>query len=448
MRQKSAAVAATLAGVAVLALGVAGGVDAAGTPPSFGTTAGAGPTGTSGPTGVTGTTGATGTTGTAGTISPTGTTGSTGTTGAAGTTSPTGATGSTGTTGPSGPAAAGPVIASLDANVPISAGDGWIVWSVPVAGGFGLEASHAGVTRALGVAPRPQPFELSVGTSATGSPVVTFSRCTKTPTGTDFGLGIIAPLTGSGCRVHVFNLRTERESTPAIPHPAGTSDTTPSMWHGRIAFARLDPAHHQKVQQVMLWTPGHRTLTVLPHGAIPTGCPYRGGCAGMPRSGTVDGLSYDGRLVSFLWLPVAPGVIGDAGWELRADAVATGRTKLVGDGFAGEVCMGADDLSAPSPPLLDGDTVSYVSLQADCYVFNSVFSEFDAAGSGNGSYGALAGDVLGLAEDGSTFYAVEAPTPLTETDPGCSATAPCEIEQIARPRLKPARYKPASPFYD
>jgi hypothetical protein len=352
-----------------------------------------------------------------------------------------------GTTGAAGPAAAGPVIATIDANTPIAAGGGWVLWSSPVAGGYALEGSHDGVTQELPVAPRPQPFDVSVGTSATGAPVATFSRCSKTPTSTPFGLGIIAPLTGSGCRIHAFNLTTQQETTPGIPHPSWTSDTTPSMWHGRIAFARLDRPHHQDVQQVMLWTPG-QGLQTLPHGALPTKCPFRGGCAGMARSGSVEGLDYDGSLVSFLWEPVAPG-IGDAAWELRADNVATGRTKVVGDGFAGEVCFGGDDLSAPSPPVLSGYTVRFVSLQADCYVFNSVFSQIDYAASGNGVAGALDGDVLGLAQDGSTLYAVEAATPLTEIDPGCTPAVPCEIEQITPPAvLKPERYKPTSPFAD
>jgi len=308
------------------------------------------------------------------------------------------------------------------------------------------------LARPLDVAPRRQPFDVNVGTTATGAPVVTFSRCTKTPTAAFFGE--IAPLSGGGCRVHVLNLKTLAETVPAIPHPSGTSDTTPSMWHGRVAFARLDPAHHQQVQQVLLWTPGHRSLAALPHGAVPTDCPFRGGCAGMTRSGVVEGLSYDGRLVSFLWEPIAPGVVGDAGWEVRADNVSSGRSTLVSSGFAGEVCTGGDDLAAPSPPVLDGYTVSLVALEADCYVFNSVFGQMNTtlAGNGtpagNGAFADLPGVVIGIAQDASTFYVVEAPRPTDETDPDCTAAAPCEIEPIPQPGpLEPEPHKPASPFF-
>jgi hypothetical protein len=358
------------------------------------------------------------------------------------------AVGTAGAAAPLPPVAAGPTIASVGADVPIGAGGGWVVWSVPVAGGWGLEGRHLGAVSALAVAPRPQPFDLSVGSSQTGGPVVTFSRCTKTPGGAAFGLGFLAPLTGRGCRVRVLDLKTGRESTPAIPHPAGASDTTPSMWRGRVAFARLDPAHHAEVQQVLLWRPGHPGLASLPHGAMPAKCTLRGGCAGQPRTGSVEGLAYDGRLVSFLWQPVAPGVFGDGGWEVRADRVSTGASRIVGSGFAGEVCTGSGlDLSAPSPPVLDADTVEFASLQSTCYVFDSVLSLANPTKAGNGLYGALAGAVLGLARDGRQLYALEAPIPTDQTNPTCTPAAPCLIEQIPVPApLKPEPHKPTSPF--
>jgi hypothetical protein len=68
-----------------------------------------------------------------------------------------------------------------------------VVWSVPTAGGWGREGSHACVVRALGVAPRPEPFDLNVGSRAGGGPVVAFSPCAKTPQGVPFGLGFLAP---------------------------------------------------------------------------------------------------------------------------------------------------------------------------------------------------------------------------------------------------------------
>ena len=346
------------------------------------------------------------------------------------------------------PVAAGPVVAALTANAPIAAGGAWIVWSAPGAHGWTLEGSRFGIVRTLAAAPRPQAFDLNVGTNAGGGPVVTFSRCTRTPGAPPFGLGFVAPLTGRGCRVHVFDLTTGRESTPAIPHPAGTSDTTPSMWHGRVAFARLDPAHHAGVQQVLLWTPGRPGLVSLRHGAMPATCSLRGGCAGQPRTGSVEGLAYDGRIVAFLWQPVAPGVFGDGGWEVRADILATGATRIVGAGFAGEVCTGGEDLSAPSPPVLDGDTVRFASLQSTCYVFHSLLSLANPVKAATGFYATLPGTVLGWAQDGPRLFALEAPAPADQTNPTCSPAAPCLIEQVQPSApLTPEAHKPTSPFF-
>src|SRR5947208_13217078 len=81
------------------------------------------------------------------------------------------------------PAAAAPQpLAPVAVNVPISAAGGWVAWSAPVAGGgFGLFAWHAGAVAQVPVAPRPQPFDLDLGTDAQGRPVATFSRCAVAP---------------------------------------------------------------------------------------------------------------------------------------------------------------------------------------------------------------------------------------------------------------------------
>jgi hypothetical protein len=44
-------------------------------------------------------------------------------------------------------------IAGVNSNVAISAGQGWLVWSVPVTGGWGLEAYHDNQLSALPIAP-------------------------------------------------------------------------------------------------------------------------------------------------------------------------------------------------------------------------------------------------------------------------------------------------------
>jgi hypothetical protein len=235
---------------------------------------------------------------------------------------------------------AGPVIASLEADTPISAGAGWLVWSAPSKGGWGLDAYHAGRIAALPVSPRPEPFDASVGTDSRGAPVVTFSRCTKTPrvetAGSTEGGSLMYPSTGAGCRVMMLELAGGRERKLPIPSAPGDSDTSPSMWHGELAFARKTRAHGD-VWQIMSWstrTP-HR-LTTLRHGAIPSVC--EGGCSAAQPRGEVQALDRDGSIVAFTWGVEGPGVIGEGAWEIRIDQLATGDSSRADGGFGHEAC--------------------------------------------------------------------------------------------------------------
>ena len=139
----------------------------------------------------------------------------------------------------------------------------------------------------------------------------------------------------------------ELEGTPTITHPADTSDTTPSMWDGNIAFARYDPRHHADVAQLLFWSGRTHKLRVLRHGATPTGqpCPPAKGEVGrriresktecLPNSikgdvteGAIDSIDLGPDLVSFLWKIDGPGVISTGGgWE-RFDSM-TGRLFLL-----------------------------------------------------------------------------------------------------------------------
>src|SRR5271155_2284921 len=136
------------------------------------------------------------------------------------------------------------VIATLSAESPISAGHGWLIWSVRSGTGWSLESFHDGRGATLPVANRPQPFDAQVGTNAAGAPVVTFSRCRVTPAMEDAGLyvkgtGTLAtPNTGAGCRLRLLELNSGKERTPQVPEPGGVSDTTPAMWRGTLVFAR------------------------------------------------------------------------------------------------------------------------------------------------------------------------------------------------------------------
>lgn len=343
------------------------------------------------------------------------------------------------------------VLASVAANTPISARAGWVAWSEPSPGGWRLLAWHSGLTVRLAVAPRPEPFDVNVGTDARGRPVATFSRCTSTPQATAFfNDGPVAPVLGRGCRLRVVDLATGVERAVSVPRPASASDSDPSMWRGRIAFARLDSARHGDVEQVLLWLPSSRRLRTLAHGGMPTGCPPgQSDCATQPRIGTVQGLDLNSRLVTYLWRIQAPGVFGNGNgaWEVRADRLDSGRGVLIGQGGLGEACTGSGtDLAVPSPPVARGTQAWYSELDASCYVFTNVLVRHNPFAQ-SAVTGRLPPETLQLTRDGGAVFALVAPAPQTQSLPTCAKpAAPCQLERLPTPALRPSHIRPTPPY--
>jgi hypothetical protein len=347
------------------------------------------------------------------------------------------------------------VIASLSAESPISAGEGWLVWSVRSATGWSLEGFHDGRLATLPVATRPQPFDAQVGTNVAGAPVVTYSRCRVTPAMEDAGLyvkgtGTLAePNTGAGCRLRVLELDSGRERSSGVPEPRGVSDTTPAMWRGTLVFARK-AAGHGRVSQIMLSLPGHRSrLLTLPHGAVPEGCPQRQGCQEFPPGGEVQAMSIDAQIVAFVWKPEGPGVGIEGAWEERVDSLADRRGVLAGTPTGSESCTDGENRRVeeewPAPPILSGSAALFPELErGGCYTtFTSALLQYRE---GNRRLGRASVPIIELARDGATTYGLVAQRPTTEQDPGCSATLPCTLESITPPPLRSSHYKPTHPF--
>ena len=346
-------------------------------------------------------------------------------------------------------------IATLSAESPISAGQGWLVWSVRSATGWSLDGYYGGRVVSLPVAPRPQPFDAQVGTNADGAPVVTYSRCRATPKMEDDGLAVpgsgtlALPNTGAGCRLRLLELNSGRERTPQVPEPRGVSDTTPAMWRGTLVFARKD-AGHGRVSQIMLSLPRRRSqLVVLPHGAVPGGCPQRRGCREFPAGGEVQAMSIDRQIVAFVWRPEGPGVDIDGAWEERVDALAHRRGVLVGSPVGTESCTGGEeDLVEeewPAPPLVSGEAALFPELElGGCYTrFTAALVQYRE---GRRRLGKAAIPIVELARDGADTYGLVAQRPSSEQDPGCSPALPCTLERVSTPPLRPSHYKPTHPF--
>jgi hypothetical protein len=353
-------------------------------------------------------------------------------------------------------------VATVDAATPLSAGGGWLVWSAPEGRQWTLMAYHAESVVHLPVSPRAQPFDASVGTDAADLPVVTFSRCRRTPrmstVGEQGGSGgaLLEPASGAGCRIHVLELSTGAEVEPPIPAPPGVSDTTPSIWHGQIAFARHSPTHGD-VWQIESWSPSKRNrLKELPHGRIPS-CPeYPHGCT-QKAHGTVEALQRDGALVTFLWKLPWPqqGVFGEGAWEVRVDRSNGSRAALAAGGFGHEACTapvnGPHELEYvwPLPPIAAGGNALFGELLAfSCFHdFASVLVAHSAQ-PGFASEGKLQTTALAMADDRGQLYGlVPARNAATGGDsPGCSVAEPCAIEALATPGLQRDPRLPFVPF--
>jgi hypothetical protein len=336
-------------------------------------------------------------------------------------------------------AAQATAITTTTGDAKLSAAGGWLVWSEPEANAWRLVGLKDGATRTFEVPARPQPFDVDLGTDARGRIVATYTRCATYPT-------VVGTETGSRCRIRVLDLASGVERPVDVPHPASASDATPSMRHGRLAFSRTSPEHKQ-VMQVLLWTPSMRTLTRLPHGPIPTHCPYgKGKCQHERYIGSVLDLDLGERLLTYRWRAIAPAVAGTGGSTVvQALALRSGRIATLGAGVSGEACTGGIDGSTPLGPTAVGVSVWYVQLAGAC---EKTWAQRGRIGATVGQADLPASTIQGTT-DGRWLYLTVAPAP--DPVPGtynppqyrCDLPGkPCTIEQIAFPKLTPLDYVP------
>lgn len=129
---------------------------------------------------------------------------------------------------------------------------------------------------------------------------------------------------------------------------------------------------------------------------------------------------------------------------MRVDDLANSRSSLAGSGVLTEACIGGGiELEHLEPPVAVADSALFSEfIRSSCYgEFTSSLHSY-RAGPMHPSAGALPGIVFGLAKDGKAIYVLAAPAPESQTDPRCSPTTPCALEQIVRPSLSATRCSP------
>jgi hypothetical protein len=295
------------------------------------------------------------------------------------------------------------------------------------------------------------PFDADVGSDVNGHPVVTYSRCTADPVAPPTSAhvpgfaspnGLPRQPLARGCGLRVLDLASGREQALPVDRPRGASDTTPSMWRGDVAFARM--SRGATVAQVLIRHHRSGRLARLPHGTVPAGCPHSNGCGGVVRRGEVQQLDLGASGVAFVWEVAAPGVIGAGdGWELRVDDRLTGRSRGYDRGYQSGAC-GA---RYPVSPTMVGRDVWFDELRWLCDVPHTSYVH----GAPDGHRGLLeAGPPLmwQVAVDGGRAYSIRGPRPASPgQDPPCIGTAaPCRLVAEPLPAL-PATGRPvAGPF--
>ena len=261
---------------------------------------------------------------------------------------------------------------------------------------------------------------------------------------------LLQPETGSSCRIRMLALQGGGETAVPIPAPRGASDTTPSIWHGQITFARRAPGHGD-VWQIMSWSPSApRRLETLSHGRIPS-CPEEPHGCTETEHGQVEALARDGQLVTFVWAVEGQGVIGEGAWEVRVDRTSGSRSALAEGGFGHEACTGANtglEYIWPEPPIAAGSQALFPELYGyDCFHgYASMLGSHGVAG-GHAALGKLSTVALAVADDDGQLYGLVPQTLLGAGDiPGCSSSAPCEIEPLATPPMRRVVRPPFAPF--
>ena len=334
----------------------------------------------------------------------------------------------------------------------LSAHRGWVVWSeLGAEGRWHLVAWHAGARAMLSVPPRSAPFDADVGSDASGHPVATYSRCRADPgpappgnpvAGYASPNGLPRQSLARGCGLRMLDLASGRERPLPVRRPQGASDTTPSMWRGDVAFARMKRG--ATVAQVMLWRHRSRRLTRLRHGTVPPGCPVGDACARTARRGEVQQLDLDSSGVAFVW-DLAPGVIGAGdGWELRVDDLRTGASHNYASGYQSGAC-GA---RYPVSPNMVGPDVWFAELRWICDVAHTSY----VRGVPSGKRGLLevGPPVLWqVAIDGATAYSIRGPRPddSLHDDPPCVGSgSPCRLVAEHRPTLPVTGQPVTGPF--
>jgi hypothetical protein len=232
------------------------------------------------------------------------------------------------------------VVAHLGAATPIAAYQDVVAWSARDAatGRWSLVTSRGPVP----VPSRGAPFDVDLGPGTADEVVAVYSRCER-ETG---GLGVYATLVEPwrGCDLYRATLDGREQRIAAASSPTA-DETWPSIWKGRIAFARR--YDRKRAYPYLYVNDGGRSARVP--GGQRNACGTSGRCTD-PRRSRPTGLELYGRRLGFSW--AYQGIAETPAFDVRVHDV-DGDARTVVDRFPGGGLTGV----TPSWPGFQGGSV-------------------------------------------------------------------------------------------
>jgi hypothetical protein len=132
------------------------------------------------------------------------------------------------------------VLATVSQPTLVNGYGGRLVWSDSVGPKrYQLMTYANGVTSRVAIRTRGVPFDVDVGPGPGGNVAAVYSRCSREPLPGFESQQMPFYFTGRHCRLFEYDFGAHRERQIAGTHAAGASEYLPSIWHSRVAFARV-----------------------------------------------------------------------------------------------------------------------------------------------------------------------------------------------------------------
>jgi hypothetical protein len=213
----------------------------------------------------------------------------------------------------------------------------------------------------------------------------------------------------------------------------GASETTPTIWVGRIAFARTRRGQHGS----SLWlqrAPGSRALIRLAGGDLSHCAAHVSACGEGSPTAWPSAMDLGPHGLVFVWQIHGGNVIGHQASEVRIDSLDGRSRGLASAGDIGECATGPPITSeVPSAPNALGGAALFLDTAADCAIKKTLFVLARPAALTFREHQPTGAFAYGLARDASdgTLYWVRGPDPDPEGTPDICATAPGACELVA-----------------